>query len=172
MNVNRVIWAGTLLALSLTAGAADKSESRFTADTADKFAEAVTAVREQMSPGGRYEFITVDNRAKAEADMDKMSALFHQRATVEQMSQDQRIALFNAQEHLNGLLTHSDRDRLVCERRAPIGTNIPVTTCKTVAEIEKARRDSQKYLHDHDRDANVNNAAMHRESGGFGGHGQ
>jgi hypothetical protein len=155
------MWAGSLLVLATAAVAADKSEPRFTADTAEKFAAAVTAVHDEMSPGGRYEFITPDNRAKAEADLNKMSALFQERATVEAMNQDQRVALFNTQEHLNGLLTHSDRDRLVCERRAPVGTNIPLTTCKTVAEIEKARRDSQNYMRDHLHDANVNNAAMH-----------
>jgi hypothetical protein len=58
------------------------------------------------------------------------------------------VQLFNTQEHLNGILTHSDSNRLVCERRAPVGTNIPVNSCKTVGQIEKERKDSQKTMMD------------------------
>ncbi len=54
----------------------------------------------------------------------------------------------NTQEHVNGLLTKSDRNRLVCERTAQMGSNIPVTSCKTVAEIEHQRQQSQKYMQD------------------------
>jgi hypothetical protein len=67
------------------------------------------------------------------------------------MSKQEQVDLFNRQEHVNGILTHNDGNRLVCEHRPPMGSNIPVTMCKTVAEIEKMHRDSQKLMQDADK---------------------
>jgi hypothetical protein len=141
-----------VLVLPLTGVAADTNvvEKPVTADTAEKFAQATAEVRDAMGPGGRYEFISPDSRAKVEADMNKMTSLFQQTASVDAMTEEQKLKLFNTQEHLNGVLTHSDRNRLVCERRAPVGTNIPVTTCRTVGDIEYERRVSQKFHQDQD----------------------
>ena len=152
--------AAALLGMAAPAFA-DKVEAPFRADTAEKFAATERDVRTEMSSGGRYEFISPENRAKVEADMGKMEALFRQTGSVAAMNVQQQTQLFNIQEHLNGVLTHSDSNRLVCDHTAPVGTHIPLTTCKTVAEIEKARRDSQLYMRDHAKDADVNSAAMH-----------
>jgi hypothetical protein len=143
--------------------ASDKvNEKPVVADTPEKFAIVVDEVRTAMKPGGRYEFIRPDNRIKAEADIEKIGSLLQRWGSVETMSQDQRVQLFNVQENLNGILTHSDSNRLVCEHRAPVGTNIPVTTCQTFGEVEKSHRDAQQYLRDHARDAGINSAALNR----------
>jgi len=144
--------------------AADKdkvNEKPFVADTSEKFVLVAAEVRDEMKTGGRYEFIRPDNRAKAEADIEKIGSLLQQFGSVDAMNQDQRVQLFNAQENLNGILTHSDSNRLVCERRAPVGTNIPVTTCQTFGEVERSRRSAQDFMRSHARDANSNSAAMH-----------
>jgi hypothetical protein len=148
-------------ALALAADKEKLNEKRVVADTAEKFALVASEVREEMKAGGRYEFIRPDNRVKADADLDKIGSLLQQSGSVEAMNQDLRVQLFNTQEHLNGILTHSDSNRLVCERRAPVGTNIPVTTCQTFGEVERSRRNAQNYLQSHARDANTNSAAMH-----------
>jgi len=143
--------------------ASDKiNEKPFVADTSEKFERVADEVRGEMKPGGRYEFIRPDNRVKAEADIEKIGSLLQRWGSVDTMSQDQRVQLFNAQENLNGILTHSDSNRLVCERRAPVGTNIPVTTCQTFGEVERSHRDAQQYLRDHAKDAGINAAAMNK----------
>jgi hypothetical protein len=104
-----------------------------------------------MGPGGRYEFIHADSKAQVDADLAAMQALLKKSGSVAKMSKQEQVELFNHQEHLNGILVHNDGNRLVCERRPPMGSNIPVTMCKTVAEIEKQRRDSQKMMQDADK---------------------
>ena len=151
-----------VLGLSMAVAADKVVEKPVAADTPEKFAAVVAQVRKEMDVGGRYEFIHADDKVKADADLESMTAMLQRAGSVSAMPQDERLQLLNTQEHLNGILTHNDRNRLVCERRAPVGTNIPQTTCKTVAEIEKTRRESQKYMNDHAKDANVNAAAMHR----------
>jgi hypothetical protein len=139
------------------------------ADTPEKFAQTAEQIRSEMSAGGRYEFINPGDKGKVETDLNSIAAMLQKAGSVSAMPQQQQIQLFNTQEHLNGVLTHSDSNRLVCERRAPVGTNIPLNTCKTVGEIEKNRRDSQKYMQDHAQDANINSAAMNRSSPAKGG---
>ena len=72
-----------------------------------------------MAPDGRYEFIRPDDKAKVEADFDAMKALLQKAGSVETMSQQDKVHLFNLQENANGILTHSDSNRLVCEHTAP-----------------------------------------------------
>jgi hypothetical protein len=61
---------------------------------------------------------------------------------------DAKVALFNAQEEINGILDHNDNNRLVCEHVAPVGSHRPITTCHTYAEIMRQR---QNALHDLER---------------------
>jgi len=53
-----------------------------------------------------------------------------------------------AQEEVNGILHHNDNNRLVCEHVAPVGSHLPVTTCRTYGEILGQRRADQKFLQD------------------------
>lgn len=118
------------------------------ADTVEKFQVIASEVREDMDAGGRYEYIKPDDKAKVENDLNAMAAMLRAYGSVAAMTQPQKVQLFNTQENLNGILTHSDKNRLVCEHRAPVGTSIPVTTCQTVADIENARRAANKYMLD------------------------
>ena len=68
------------------------------------------------------------------------------------MKQPDRIKLFNTQEHVNGTLTHSDRNRLICERHAKVGSNLPQTDCRTLADIELNHSETQKFLQDRSND--------------------
>jgi hypothetical protein len=118
------------------------------ADTGEKFAELAKHIRDEMASGGRYEFISATDRGKAEADLAAMQDMLTKAGSVESMKPDEKLRLFNAQEHINGILTHSDANRLICERRAPVGTSIPQTTCRTLGEVERQRRATGKYLLD------------------------
>lgn len=123
-------------------------EKRVAADTPEKFQQAAADIRKDMAQGGRYEFIRPDEKAKVEVDLDTMAKLLQDAGSVSAMKHEQQVQLFNTQEHLNGLLTHNDRNRLVCERAAGLGTHIPTTSCRTVGDIERERSDSRKFIDD------------------------
>jgi hypothetical protein len=141
--------------LSVGAWASDKViEKRVSAntqDTPEKFEQLIDELHQEMGPNGRYEFIRADSKAQVDADLAAMQALLKKSGSVAAMGKEDQIALFNHQEHLNGILLHNDGNRLICERRPPMGSNIPVTMCKTVAELEKQRRDAQKMMSDADK---------------------
>jgi hypothetical protein len=139
----------SIVAFSSSAYAADGAlQKPVAADTPEKFAETVKHIHDEMGSGGRYEFISPTERGKADADLGAMQDMLSKAGSVDAMKAEDKVRLFNTQEHLNGILTHSDSERLVCERRAPVGTSIPQTTCRTLGEIERARRNSGKALQD------------------------
>ncbi|MET0229362.1 MAG: hypothetical protein ABW186_00355 [Rhodanobacteraceae bacterium] len=66
--------------------------------------------------------------------------------SVATMKEDQKIALFNAQETVNSILTLRDRDRVICRKEAPVGSHIPVTSCHSYAQEVEAREGTKKQL--------------------------
>lgn len=123
-------------------------EKPVAADTPDKFSQMIVALHHEMDTGGRYEFITPEEKGKVDADLNTMTALLQKSGSVDAMSQTDKVRLFNTQEHVNGILTHNDINRLICEHKAPLGSHLPITTCRTLGEIAHSRKSSQKMIYD------------------------
>jgi|SRR5882724_8775578 len=117
-------------------------EKPLVAQTLDSFTQESTRIREQMQPGGIYGFMKAADRVRVETRLSDMQKLLQDHAAETDMPRADKIALVNVQEEVNGILRHNDSNRLVCERRAPVGSNIPVTTCNTYGELEEQRRGS------------------------------
>ena len=153
-----------LLPAALAVAGGPPVEKPVAVDSADKLRAIADNVRSEMKPGGRYEFIKAGDRSAVENDLESMAKLLGKAGSVAAMSHDDQLRLFNLQEHVNGVLTHSDSNRLVCERRAPVGTSIPQTTCKTVGEIERSRQNTHDYLDQSLLDASKCRDAAHCRS--------
>ena len=144
----RLVLSLALFCVVASAWADKVVEKPVAADTPEKFEQAAAQIRQEMSPGGRYEFIRPDDKVKAEADMHAMALMLQKSGSVAAMNEAEKVSLFDTQENLNGILTHSDSNRLICEHVAPVGTSIPKTTCKTVGEVERARKATGRELHE------------------------
>ncbi|OOG47854.1 hypothetical protein B0E50_10440 [Rhodanobacter sp. C01] len=129
--------------LQANAVCAYKTEVLVKADNKDDFATLVVAVRQQMQPGGRYEFVDAHERETVETNLAAMQSLLDKYGTVAQMDMNTKIQLFNDQEVVNAILTRRDDERLVCESVPPLGSHISRTSCRTYREIEIERRDTQ-----------------------------
>jgi hypothetical protein len=121
-------------------------EKPVSADTPDKFVLVVDQIKTERRPGGRYEFIHPDEMAKVETDFVAMKDLLVKAGSVQAMSPSDKLHLFNLQENANGVLTHSDSNRLICERTTSVGTSIPKTSCKTLGEIERNRLGTKRQM--------------------------
>jgi hypothetical protein len=126
-------------------------EKPLIAQTLDGFHKEAAAIREAMQPGGRYEFIKADDRNKIDARLNSMDALLTKHVSQNDLSGNDKITLVNAQEEVNAILKHNDSNRLVCESHAPIGSHLPVKTCRTYGEMELQRREATKSVSDLDR---------------------
>jgi hypothetical protein len=123
-------------------------EKAVLADTPESFTAQTERIHDEMQAGGRYEFANASARAKVDVLLAKMASLLQEAGSVDAMKHDNKVALFNSQEEVNGILKHNDSNRLVCESRAPVGSHIPLTTCRTFGEIEHIRRTSKNALDD------------------------
>jgi hypothetical protein len=125
---------------------AEKANNFTPADTSESFALVVTSVRTQMESGGRFEFITPVQKAAANRDLDGMAAMLQKSGSVAAMGEREKVALFNLQEHVNGILTHSDSERMVCERANAIGSHIQTNNCRTFGDIQRERLDTKRFV--------------------------
>ena len=121
-------------------------ENRVKADTKETYEPVAANVRKEMEGGGRYEYVKAEERKTVDEKLTQISALFDQTGSVEKMTQDQKIALFNAQETVNSILTQRDKDRVICKKEAPIGSHIPITSCHTYGQEVEARQGTRDQL--------------------------
>jgi hypothetical protein len=167
MRIGTVVLSSllTLTAVQAWGAAADNPnviDKPILADTPAKFAATSAQVRLDMEKGGRYEFMRSSDKQRVDALLSRMAVQLDHAGSVSAMNHDAQIELFNEQEQVNGLLKHNDANRLVCESRAPVGSHLPVTTCRTFGEIERGRGDANKTIED------LNNLSRHQLSNGGG----
>jgi hypothetical protein len=112
------------------------------AGTTVDFDAAVQATREEMKTGGRFEFTDRRQRETINDRFATMHALFDKYGSVDKMPDAAKLELFSDQEKINGILTHTDADRLVCRTELPVGSHLPVKHCRTYGEIRRSERDS------------------------------
>ena len=130
------------------AAAADKATPAVNADTKESFATVSGWVQKEMHVGGRYEHVTDSERSTVEGKLASMSALLDKKGSVAQMNDAEKTQMFNDQEQVNAILAHRDGDRLVCQTVAPVGSHIPVKSCKTARQMEGDQREAQKFIQD------------------------
>lgn len=145
-TVHAIVMALSVAMLGSGAHASDRDARPVKATTQADFDAVAADVRKEMEGGGRYAYVRPEERAKVDAGLARMRALFEQAQSVERMSGEQKITLFNAQETVNAILAQRDRDRLVCERGAQTGSRIISTRCRTYGEIEAEREASRTLM--------------------------
>jgi hypothetical protein len=112
------------------------------ADTKGDFAVVVAAVKSEMPPGGRYEFVNSSERSTIDSNFAEMQSLFEQFGSVSNMDKDAKFKLYVDQENVDAILTHRDDRRMVCVSERPIGSLIPKRVCRTYGAVEHDRQNA------------------------------
>ena len=124
-------------------------ENSVKADTREAFDQIAQSVRSGMEDGGKYEYVKPNEKITIEKKLTEMDAIFDAGGgSVATMKEEQKIALFNAQETVNSILTLRDRDRVICKKEAPVGSHIPIVQCHTYGQAEDAKRGTEKQMAD------------------------
>jgi hypothetical protein len=148
-------WLLVLLVAFCAPLAAKKPEPAIQkADTPEKFEIVSTAIRQEMAPGKRYEFLNAYNRRVVEDSLDHMQGMLTKAGSVDAMSQEEKTELFSYQEKANGILASNAADRLICTHAPPTGSHIPMTQCKTYRELamrREAGKEKKKEMEDQQR---------------------
>jgi uncharacterized protein YlbG (UPF0298 family) len=132
-----------LMSFPWGAACASKVQPVVKAETTADFTAVVAAVKKEMVPGGRYEFVSSSERQTINAGLGEMQSLFDRFGTVAAMDKDAKFQLYVDQENVDAILTHRDDRRLVCKSERPIGSLLTKRTCRTYGEIERDRQFTQ-----------------------------
>ena len=136
-----------LLVLAPAALAAKKDEEaiipveRLQPAQFDAFA---ASLRGEMDPPGRFQWVTDEERTKVLRALDEMGRILEGHESVAELRETDKVALLNAQEVANAILTRRDRDRLICERRVIVGSHFPQSVCETYGEKMTRTEDARK----------------------------
>jgi hypothetical protein len=130
------------------AASSQVAEKPLVAQSLDSFNTEAAKIREQMRPGGVYDHIAPKDKGRVEERLDQMQKLLSAHSADGDLRREDKVALLNAQEEVNGILRHNDNNRLVCEHTAPVGSHVPKTTCRTYGEVLEQQRADQKFLQD------------------------
>lgn len=123
--------------LSIAAAAPAAAENAFVTRSKvepARFGQLVAVLGEEMRTGGRFAWVTPDERARVDASLARMAALLAGKRTLDELGERERVALLNAQEEVNAILTKRDAERLVCERRTLPGSHRKISSCETYGE--------------------------------------
>jgi hypothetical protein len=140
--------AAMVVLLQAAAVQAKESKPDVKANTKDEFAAVADHVRQQMAPGGRFEFVDKTAHATVDRDLSNMQALYDKFGTVDAMDSPSKVELYNNQSEVNAILTKNDADREICEQVKPMGSNIPKTVCQTYRQTQQQNGDAQRYMQD------------------------
>ena len=116
------------------------------ADSKENFEAIVAAIQQQMQPGGRWQYIDANERGTIDGSFADMGKLYDQFGSVDKMDQNAKVRLLADQSTVNAILTRKDGDRLICQSELPVGSHLPVKTCKTYTQIQAERGDAQEFL--------------------------
>lgn len=129
------------------------------ADTKDNFEAVVAAIRKQMQPGGRWQFVNAKERLTIDGNFADMQKLYDQYGSVDKMDVNARTRLLADQSSINAILTKKDGDRLICESSVPVGSHLPVKTCKTYAQVRAEQQAAQQSLMRRNQQSNFQKAS-------------
>ena len=98
------------------------------------FPNQAALIRGEMVKGGRYEFVTDEERATVESSLEEMARKLGGHATLAELPRADQAALTKAEEQVNEILAKRDRNRVICERRKTMGSHFPQEVCETYGE--------------------------------------
>ncbi|WP_028917914.1 hypothetical protein [Pseudoxanthomonas sp. J35] len=116
-------------------------------DLARSFDAQRTAILQALADGETYSEIGAEERRQVRASLDRIDALLNGVQDVNQLSERDKVEVFNEQERINTLLTRAREDsRLVCVREKKVGSHRATNNCQTVAERRRAHEQTQNAL--------------------------
>ncbi len=140
-------WLAVAVCIALQMGVAfgGGSTPLVKADNKTAFEAVAAEVRQQLQPGGRWQYTSNLEKEQVNRGLDDMQALFEKFDTVQKMDPDTRMRLFNDQEAVNEILTKRDGEHLVCSDEMPTGSHIPKRVCRTYAQMRQDEEDARMW---------------------------
>jgi hypothetical protein len=142
-----MMYRGVLFAALAVAANGAIADEVMQLDLEGGFAAQHEAIVEDLHDGKTYAEITPDDRREVREALERISSTLEESGSLANLSEEEKVAVFNDQELVNTILTQAAEDsRVVCVRRKRVGSHRTSNECTTVAERERARERSQDTL--------------------------
>ncbi len=96
---------------------------------------------------GDYGRLSTRDIKLANASLKRIEELTAGKASIDELSIDDREALTAARERLDTVLRLRNKNRIVCVKRTPLGTRIGKQECMTIGQREERARKAQREAH-------------------------
>ena len=155
MHARLSFLAAPLIALVLAGSALASSEHKEVAFDPATFTSQKEKLIDSLHSKTYYE-ISDENKAKVVEALNRMEDRLVGISAISELSETDKLAVFNDQELINTLLTQAAEDsRLICKREKKLGSNMPVNTCMTVAQRREAQQKAQEQMRNSVRGARL-----------------
>lgn len=94
---------------------------------------------------GAYSRFDRDALNRMQGAQDRIFHLLEGVASIEQLSRDQQVELFNALETVKAVIADNEGSRQKCWREHKLGTTLKQTRCATMDELEQIRRGAEHW---------------------------
>ena len=99
-----------------------------------KFLDYQRDLRVDMQGKSKFKHVDESSKRRLFAAQDTLFAVLKDKQSINELDDEQRIAVYNAQAEITAVLTDAELDRPVCKREKPIGSNMMKTICITKRE--------------------------------------
>lgn len=113
--------------------------------TAPEYLEYLTQLRAGFEEGEPKPLSNREQKLFDDADQNIRSIL-SATDNVEDLPQDQAVALFNSQEQIKAILSGAEDTQVICKREARAGTNFRQKRCISAATRDEQREAAQELL--------------------------
>ena len=113
------------------------------ATSAAEFRKQADELRRGMAQGGKYDKLSSEEQVRVGKQLDVLQGLYDKHQMRAKFGRKDELALINASEEINAVLSGNEDDRLICEQVRTIGSNRAQKVCMTVAE-RRARGDAAR----------------------------
>ena len=138
-----MIFAGVCLMASMSVQAS--KDVPMAEVQASGFEDQRAAIVAGFADGERYAEISKEQRVEVMDALDRMQDVLGPATSVQQLSPEAKVALYNDQEIVNTILTKAQRaSREVCKRHRTVNSRLSTNECHTVAEWERRRERAQE----------------------------
>ena len=137
------------ITMFLAAGSVLADEQQLTMLNKHDFVAMKSKVNKDFEKGDRYSEILPEDRQKVTKALERMDARWQKAEDTAQLNPNDRIEMVNDEQLVDTILQHAAGDsRVVCHREEPIGSHLPKTNCKTVAQQKREQEKSQDSMRD------------------------
>ena len=124
---------------------ADNTASAVVIDNVPKFLDYQRDLRDDLKKP-KFRHIGSTSRKKLLAAQDELFDLLGGKRSVEELTQEQQIKVYNAQHLIAGIMTNAELDRPICKRERRVGSNMAQTVCTTKRQMDEHKNEVQRNM--------------------------